>query len=96
MQRTNWVAWGETPIRQPRWASNYRSEQSDVGAGYVAKELCSCIFVGERDLASCRDDIPPTMERVQAEAGDDRVRAFVPGLAERIARNEPPSGCVLY
>jgi hypothetical protein len=36
------------------------------------------------------------MERVRAELGADRVRAFVPGLGERIARHEPPFGCVLY
>jgi hypothetical protein len=69
---------------------------STIGAGYVAKELCSCVFVGERSLASCRPDIPETMERVEAELGADRVRAFVPYLAERIARFEPPFGCVLY
>jgi len=69
---------------------------STVGAGYVAKELCSCVFVGERSLESCRPDIPPNMERVEAELGADRVRAFVPYLAERIARYEPPFGCVLY
>ena len=69
---------------------------STVGAGYVAKELCSCVFVGERSFASCRPDIPPSMERVEAELGADRVRAFVPYLAERIARYEPPFGCVLY
>jgi hypothetical protein len=71
-------------------------DRAAVGNGYVAKELCSCVFVGERDLASCRADIPPTMDRVQAELGADRVRAFVPGLGERIARFEPPFGCVLY
>ena len=71
-------------------------DRVEVGAGYVAKELCSCVFVGGRDLASCRPDIPPSMERVQAELGADRVRAFVPGLGERIARHEPPYGCVLY
>jgi hypothetical protein len=69
---------------------------STIGAGYVAKELCSCVFVGERSLASCRPDIPETMDRVEAELGADRVRAFVPYLAERIARFEPPFGCVLY
>jgi hypothetical protein len=69
---------------------------STVGAGYVAKELCSCVFVGERSLESCRPDIPPTMDRIQVELGADRVRAFVPYLTERIARYEPPFGCVLY
>jgi hypothetical protein len=71
-------------------------DQTEVGAGYVAKELCSCIFVGERDLASCRPDIPSSMDAVEAEVGEDRVRAFVPAFAERIARHEPPFGCVLY
>ena len=70
-------------------------ERAGVGAGYVAKELCSCVFVGERELAACRPDIPPSMDRVQAELGADRVRAFVPYFAERIARYEPPFGCVL-
>ena len=70
---------------------------STIGAGYVAKELCSCVFVGERSVASCRPDIPKSMDRVQAELGPNRVRAFVPYLlAERIARYEPPFGCVLY
>jgi hypothetical protein len=69
---------------------------STVGAGYVAKEVCSCVFVGGRSFDSCRSDIPETMERVEAELGPDRVRAFVPRLAERIARFEPPYGCVLY
>ena len=54
------------------------------------------MFVGERELASCRPDIPTSMDRVQAELGADRVRAFVPYFAERIARYEPPYGCVLY
>jgi hypothetical protein len=71
-------------------------DRSAVGAGYVAKELCSCVFVGERSVESCRADIPTSMERVQAELGPDRVRAFVPYLGERIARHEPPFGCVLY
>ena len=71
-------------------------ERAAVGEGYVAKELCSCVFVAERSLASCRPDIPPTMDRVEVELGPDRVRAFVPYLAERIARFEPPFGCVLY
>jgi hypothetical protein len=71
-------------------------DRTDVGAGYVAKELCSCIFVGERTPDSCRPDIPPAMDAIEAEVGTDRVRAFVPYLGERIARFEPPFGCVLY
>ena len=71
-------------------------DRSAVGAGYVAKEVCSCVFVGGRSLESCRADVPESMERVDVELGADRVRATVPALAERIARHEPPFGCVLY
>jgi hypothetical protein len=70
--------------------------QTDVGAGYVAKELCSCIYIGGREPGSCRPDVPPEMDVIDAEVGEDRVRAFVPYLGERIARFEPPYGCVLY
>ena len=66
-----------------------------IGTGYVAKELCSCIFVGGRSLESCRPDVPESMDRVQAELLPDGVRAFVPGFAERIARHEPGYGCTL-
>ena len=68
---------------------------ASVGAGYAAKELCSCVFVAGRSLASCRPDLPESMERVQVELLPDGVRAFVTGLAERVARNEPDFGCTL-
>jgi hypothetical protein len=70
--------------------------QASVGAGYVAKELCSCIFVGGRSLESCRGDVPESMDRVRAELLTDGVRGFVTGLASRVARFEPAFGCTLY
>ena len=70
----------------------WRLERSaEVGAGYVAKEVCSCMFVGGRSLESCRSDVPESMDRVRAEALPDGVRGFVPGLASRVARHEPAS-----
>ena len=66
-----------------------------IGAGYVAKEVCSCIFVGGRSLDSCRPDVPESMDRVQAELLPDGVHAFVTGLASRVARFEPGFGCTL-
>lgn len=67
-----------------------------VGAGYVAKELCSCVFVAGRDAGSCRSDVPESMDRVEMELLRDGVRAFVTGFAERVARYEPGFGCTLY
>lgn len=66
-----------------------------VGAGYVAKEVCSCVFVGGRSFDSCRPDVPESMDRVQAELLQSGVRAFVTGLASRVARFEPGFGCTL-
>jgi len=73
-------------------------ELSDVGAGYVAHQMCSCMFVGGRSFESCRPDMLPGMERVRAEVlpDDGGVRAWVPLLAERVARHRPPTGCTLY
>jgi len=71
---------------------------SSLGAGYVAKQMCSCIFVDGREYASCRPDIPPSMDRVEAEvlATPPGVRAVVRFLAEREARWSPDTGCTLY
>ena len=68
-----------------------------VGSGFVAKQVCSCIFVGGRDLAACRADLRPRAERVEAEVlGAERaVRAWVPLLGERTARYRDGSGCAL-
>jgi len=71
--------------------------QVSVGAGYVAKEVCSCIHLGGRSLASCRPDVPDFMDRIQAEElADGRgIRAFVPLLSEQVARYEEGFGCAL-
>lgn len=69
---------------------------STIGAGYIAKQMCSCIYVGEREFESCRQDMPPDMFRVKAEVIDGGVRAWVTGIVERTARYRPESGCTLY
>ena len=68
-----------------------------VGAGYVAKEVCSCIHLGRRSLASCRPDVPEYMDGIRAEELSDGrgVRAFVPLFAERVARYAEGFGCAL-
>lgn len=69
---------------------------SNIGAGYIAKQMCSCIFVAERDFDSCRQDMPPDMFRVKAEILDRGVKAWVSGIVERTARYTPGTGCTLY
>ena len=69
----------------------------NVGSGYVAKQMCSCLFVAERDFDSCRPDLPVDMDRIVAEPlpGRDGVRASFLGLVERVALHRPGMGCAL-
>ncbi len=72
-------------------------QQGRLGSGFVAKQVCSCMFVGGRDLAACRADLRPRAERVQAEVllPERAVRAWVPLLGERTARYHDGTGCSL-
>ena len=70
-------------------------EQADIGAGYGAKHLCSCVFVGGRDYDACRRDLGREMDPVQAKVVGDGVQAWVPLLASRTARFHEGTGCTL-
>ena len=37
---------------------------AEIGVGYVAKHLCSCLHVARRPLDACRADLPPAMSRI--------------------------------
>ena len=68
----------------------------EVGNGYVAKQMCSCLYVAERGFDSCRADIPSSMERIRAEILPDRpgVSAGLLGTS-RVALHTPGAGCRL-
>lgn len=76
------------------------SALADVGAGYVAHQVCSCVFVADRSDEACRRDVPPDMSSVRSERierdGRPGVRAWVPLYAERVALYDPGFGCTLY
>ena len=69
--------------------------QADIGAGFVAQQLCSCVFVGERDMAACRLDLRPDLGPVRSERLADGVHAWVPLLASRSAHVHEGTGCTL-
>jgi len=88
------------------WAYGRAQEGVSVGTGMIAKQMCSCVFVSGRDDDACRADQMPLMDRVRVavegavgrgmnDGKPGLVRAWVPGLAERIARFEAPYGCTL-
>ena len=72
-------------------------KQADVAAGYAAHVVCSCRYVGNRDMASCMTDLEPGMEIVRATEDSQRRRitASVPLLASRTATYDPEFGCAL-
>jgi len=66
---------------------------ANVGIGYVAKQMCSCIYVAERSFESCRPDMLESMDDIQAETTEDPpgVRAWVERFRDRFTgRNLPP------
>ena len=72
-------------------------KQADVAAGYAAHVVCSCRFVGNRDMASCKTDFEPGMEivKIAEDADKRRITASVPFLAKRTAAFDPEYGCAL-
>lgn len=69
----------------------------DIGAGMLAKQLCSCVFVAKRDLEDCRADQFESMDPIQVELQREsgRVRAFLLGFGERVAVHREGLGCTL-
>ena len=69
----------------------------DIGAAMLAKQMCSCVYLAGRDVADCRADQFESMDRIRLELlrGQQRVRAWVPGLGERTAVHRPGLGCTL-
>ena len=69
----------------------------DIGAGMLAKQVCSCVYVANRELADCRADQFASMDRIEVEVLRDveRVRAWLTGLGERTAIHREGLGCTL-
>lgn len=70
---------------------------SDVGTGYAARVVCSCRYVGGRELGDCEKDLEPGMELVSLSDNADakRITASVTLLAEDQAEFREGFGCVL-
>lgn len=72
-------------------------KRADLAAGYVAHVVCSCRYVGNRDLKSCATDFEPGMEivRMEDDTAARRITAWVPLLARHTATYTPGFGCAL-
>ncbi len=76
--------------------------RAEVGAGFMARVVCACRYVGNRDMASCKGDAEPGMEIVTVtdDPASKTITATVPLLAKRTARYSPAAdgletGCTL-
>ena len=72
---------------------------AQVGTGYVAKQICSCVYVAGREADACRADLLPSMDPIDVQLLGDRegVRAsLLMGAVERTALHHAGSGCTLY
>ncbi len=69
----------------------------DIGAAMLAKQVCSCVYVADRDVADCRADQFEVTDPIQLEVfrDEERVRAWIPALAERTAVHRDGFGCTL-
>jgi hypothetical protein len=98
-----WLIWGPVLLASllaGAWLGLRHSgygKRADLAAGYTAHIICSCRYVGLRDMASCRTDLEPGTEIVRIEDVEARktVIARVPLLATRRARFEDGYGCTL-
>ena len=70
---------------------------ADIGEAMLAKQVCTCVYVANRNAADCRADQFPTMDLIKLEVlrDEERVRAWVPGFGERTAMHRAGLGCAL-
>lgn len=67
-----------------------------VATAYGAKMVCSCLHVGEREMASCRNDFTADVGAVSfADDGQTTRASVLGGLVGAEARFEPGLGCTL-
>ena len=73
-------------------------QASEIGAGYLAKAACSCVYLAGRELDACRADLPTyfsSMEVALLPDGDGvRTRTSLFDI-ERVARHRAGRGCTL-
>lgn len=75
-----------------------------VATAYAAKQICSCRFVSERDMESCKTDftqdisqlkISEFIEELDTGETTQGVTASALGVISATASYEPGLGCVL-
>ncbi len=64
-----------------------------IAAGFVARQMCGCLYVQNRDEASCMADIGPQIKGAQIVYMEERVIVNYSGLNSAESRLKPGYGC---
>ena len=77
------------------WAGRDTFATARIGTTYVAKQTCSCLFVAERPLESCRTDFDAdSLRSLDVVTSKDGVTvSALGGLISARARFEQGYGC---
>jgi hypothetical protein len=77
------------------WAGRNFYATAHIGATYVAKQTCSCLFVAKRTEQSCRTDYNAAdLQRLKVEPGDSDVTvSALGGMISGRAEFEQGFGC---
>jgi hypothetical protein len=77
------------------WAGRNFYATAHMGATYVAKQTCSCLFVAKRSEDSCRTDYNPTdLEQLEVRPGaSDVTVTALGGLISGRAEFDQGFGC---
>lgn len=77
----------------------YISPRLPIITGYVAKEVCSCTFVGERDVERTKEEdvgyFPLNLASFSIDYETKTVESKLLGLAKAVAVYRPNLGCAL-
>ncbi|MEO0604547.1 MAG: hypothetical protein AAF211_24140 [Myxococcota bacterium] len=76
----------------------YDNSLFELGSGFAAKQVCSCLFVSGHDEAHCREwtRVKPDVARFKVDYVAKTVRARALGMGKQVARFEDAQlGCVL-
>jgi hypothetical protein len=64
-----------------------------IAAGFVARQMCSCLYVQGRDEDACKADIGPQVKGAQIVYMEERVIVNYSGLNSAESRLKPGYGC---
>jgi hypothetical protein len=76
-------------------AGFFIAAEARVRTGQVAMQLCSCLYVANRDYESCMPEVSPVAKDMRITFGREAAEARYFGLAIGVAQLEPGYGCHL-